>query len=492
LRRTWLSSGWFWLPLAATLALSACTANRKHETPTPTPTAVAHVIAPSTPKALRPTPGPAATPTPTLTTAPRATLSPGDHLFARGGPSGNAQQGLVIINGNTGEREQSLLSSVVSPDWSALYAVDVQNGATTLLARDPIARPGDPPLRQRLIQGEYQLLAPDVDGTAGGLSANGKWLVLGGRSNVSTSGGLGRGFGASDRFVVSDTAFAGGMRGVILNGMYRFLAISNDGNNLYLLESPSQGQGRFATQVRLYDLKRSHLAEQPLVDQNNNAVMLGPRLANVSSPDGQWLYSLDSSGEGPSVYALNLAGHTLTRLALPQGGGPGTRFAMRASLLMAPDAKTLYVVNSGTGSIVEIDTAGLTVRDSQAVVLPGRPPDLSGMRSPTPGPGTRGGAFRQMGFRSSILSPDGRTLYVTGNSGLAAINAAHLTLRGYYLPDVPLASLAFSPDGARLYALSTEAGKIIRLDPETGTRLHEIPSPGQIWALMHVETAPSS
>jgi len=111
----------------------------------------------------------------------------------------------------------------------------------------------------------------------------------------------------------------------------------------------------------------------------------------------------------------------------------------------------------------------------------------------TPGAESRSGvsgfgARGRLALREAMLSPDGATLWLPGSGGLAAINTSDLQLRGLYLPDVGVESIAFSADGARLYALSAEQGKIIRLDARTGARQGEIGYIDQPYALLHVLT----
>jgi DNA-binding beta-propeller fold protein YncE len=185
----------------------------------------------------------------------------------------------------------------------------------------------------------------------------------------------------------------------------------------------------------------------------------------------------------------------------PQGGGQragGQAFAAQfgRQLLASGDGKTLYLVdNSASGSVMEIDATMFKVQRNQAFVLPNAAPapQLSPTAGATPGARSRSGASGfggrgRLALREAMLSPDGATLWLPGSGGLAAINTSDLQLRGLYLPDVGVESIAFSPDGARLYALSAEQGKIIRLDAQTGTRQGEIGYVDQPYALLHVLT----
>lgn len=422
---------------------------------------------------------------------PRATARSGDTLFVRGG-FGGQYRGLAVVDGGSGKAELNLPPGIPAPDWSTFYVVVRENGVTAVRAYDPFASPDTPPEREQKVIGDYQLPGTGLSDVSGGLSPDGHWLVLSGMPSQEQSGNFSRNGGLSDQFVVMDTALAGGARGLILHDRYRFLAISNDGQFLYLLGFAG-GQGRGSSQVHVYDLQKSQLLSQPLVDSTGVTVTFGFNLSSLPSADGQWLYSLDGGNGGPVLYALNLNSRQVQRLALPLVGD-SLSFAAQARALLtgSADGKSLYVVNSFAGSIIEVDTASFTVRRTHALPLRGsatvRPtPDSA---SPFRGDAVRGNGGFRFGFRAAVLSPDGGTLYVSGDTGVAAIDISDLSLTGLYLAGIPIESLAFSGDGARLYAMSGEQGKIVKLNPQTGATEGELADLGQQAASLHVVTNP--
>jgi hypothetical protein len=470
-----------------------------------------------------------------------AVAHPGDYLYVRGG-YGSVSQGLALLNAATGAHEQDLPVAMPAADWSVLYRVDVdgQNVETKVSALDPTAGPDAAPLRMRTIEGLYTLPGPGLPGTSDGLSPNGQWLALAEASNGQDTSSYARFSGLAGRFVVLDTAFSGPVRGVILDGNYRFFAISNDGNSLYLLENaPQQASqlGRNRWQLRVFDVKKGQMVEGPLSDQTGKTVALGTRQPATPLSSGRWLYTLGVNDKGDqAVYGLDLDNRQVRSLdvgpvavtgaatgsatgsqggggaggsagssgganGFPQAGGQragGQAFAAQfgRQLLASGDGKTLYLVdNSASGSVMEIDATMFKVQRNQAFVLPNAAPapQLSPTAGATPGARSRSGASGfggrgRLALREAMLSPDGATLWLPGSGGLAAINTSDLQLRGLYLPDVGVESIAFSPDGARLYALSAEQGKIIRLDAQTGTRQGEIGYVDQPYALLHVLT----
>jgi len=74
----------------------------------------------------------------------------------------------------------------------------------------------------------------------------------------------------------------------------------------------------------------------------------------------------------------------------------------------------------------------------------------------------------------AALSPDGRLLLAPGIKGMIAIDTADFSLRGSYLRDWPFDSIAMSPDGAWLYAVSAERQRLLQIDPRSGTIAAEL------------------
>jgi hypothetical protein len=476
-----------------------------------------------------------------------AVAHPGDYLYVRGG-YGSVSQGLALLNAATGTHEQDLSIAIPTVDWSMLYrvAVDGQNVETKVCALAPATGPDAAPLRTRTIEGLYTLPGPGLPGTSGGLSPNGQWLALAEASNGQDTTSYARFSGLASRFVVLDTAFSGPVRGVILDANYRFFTISNDGNSLYLLENAPQQDsqlGRNRWQLRVFDVKKGQMVEGPLSDQTGKTVTLGMRQPATPLSSGGRLYTLGVNDKGnQAVYELDLNNRQVRSLDLGPltvtggqvggtGGGANTAGGVAGSpdgangyaqvggqraggqvlaaqfgrqLVARGDGKTLYLVdNSANGSVMEIDATTLKVRRSQSFTLPDVAPAPQPSPTPdatagatvraTPGAGSRFGvsgfgARGHLALREATLSPDGATLWLPVSRGLAAINTSDLQVHALYLQGVGAESIAFSPDGARLYALSIELGQIIRLDARTGAQQGEIGYVDQPYALLHVMT----
>ncbi len=85
---------------------------------------------------------------------------------------------------------------------------------------------------------------------------------------------------------------------------------------------------------------------------------------------------------------------------------------------------------------------------------------------------------------SATVSQDARKLYFTADRGVALVDTSDFSLRGLFLGDRVITSVSLSPDGRRLYALST-GGTVWMIDATTGRQLGQIPTQGAV-ALLRV------
>ncbi len=487
------------------LLLGACSAGHEAVPTAPPPTAVAQA---ETPAPFEPGPS-LSTPSPAWTPAaspmPPPTLVPGDYVYLRTGfgaavsPPGS----ILVFSASTGAQAESLPPGIGAPDWSVLYVVTTKDGATTISALDPALGPGAPALRQKLIQGNYQL-------AGGGLSPTGKYVVLAGSSGDQGSTSYLRFAGPSDRFVVLDTGFSGPCGGASSwTAPIDFMQLPTPAMRCICfslrlttpacvnLAQAASRQGRFGWQLVVYDVEKSQLLTQPLADQEGRTVTLSQRMAAVPSRDGRWVYSLETDASGIQlVYALDLATRTVRRVDLPLAGGMGTVAQERASLAVAPGGSELFVINSTPASIVRIATSGLSVEGNQRLLLPGAllasGQPAGGGGQPGNGGGGNGlaaaGARRALFGAGPVLSPDGHTLYLATTAGLAVVNLDNLSLVATFLPSVTVNSMVISPDGTTLYATSAALGQLIEVDARSGSIRARFGGIEQGWALLDATT----
>ena len=281
---------------------------------------------------------------------------------------------------------------------------------------------------------------------------------------------------------------------MIFDNAYRLYTISDDGNALYLLQ-PSFEQGQSSWQLFVYDMQTSQMSSQPLVDQDNRPVALRQRTVAVPSPDGRWIYSLETDASGTQIiYAIDLATRSVRRIDLPLAGGIGVVAQVPAWLVVSKDGSTLYVINSTPASIVRIATGSYNIERSQRLLLLG-PLVVPGRLRPSGGRAANGigngyaGIRRAAAVQAPLLSLDGRALYLATSSGIAVVNLADLSLSATLLPAVPVDSMVLSSDGVRLFVVSSQLGQIIEVNARTGTILARLNGVGQGWALLHVTTS---
>ncbi|MGH2926295.1 MAG: hypothetical protein ACRDK1_10040 [Solirubrobacterales bacterium] len=237
------------------------------------------------------------------------------------------------------------------------FVTRTKHGATTI--RELGA--GGAVLDSRSVPGSYTVPAVALDGSPGGLSANGSTLVLirprasfpQSRTHLLILG--------ADGLSVRDR--------LTLNGDFSFDAISSDGSRLYFIEYLSAADPtRYA--VRAYDVAAGELIAKPIVDPNeeNPDEMRGYPLTRATSPDGRWAYTLyDGGGKHPFVHALDTAeGHAV---CIDTPSLAGRRDLYQLGLGVSGDGSTLTVADEGR-PIAVVDTQTFEVRS------PGAPPPV--------------------------------------------------------------------------------------------------------------------
>jgi hypothetical protein len=362
-------------------------------------------------------------------------LSPasGYRLYAA---DGSPASPLLLYDASTGSVVRELPRGTPAPDWSRLYTVSSRPGQSTLSAVDALTGAA---LRGMPVGAGYQLPPANFRGDPGGLSPNGRWLVL------QRHGG-----GGSD-FLVVDTALTAAGRTVHLRGDFAFDGISNDAGSLFLVESLAvTWPGHY--RVRLYDLRADRLDPRIVIDKREatSAAMSGIRIAGVFSPGGDWQFSLyDNASTGAFIHALNLSNGLAWCIDLP--GPKSDRAAQRQwGLAAAPDGSSLYAVNPALGLAAQVRMGDGPLDLWRTTSFPA----LTGASA--------------LPFGAAALSRDRRTIFASAGQGLVAIDVASLGLRDRILKDARIAALVPSPDGAWLYASSPDGPAVWQVDAASG------------------------
>jgi hypothetical protein len=373
---------------------------------------------------------------------PGAQNSAGDFKLYEAASTSTSQQ-VSVIDSRSHSVERTLPLGTPSPDWSHLYTVEGNN----LIDLDPKT---GATLRTLRLPGDFQLPPATASGVPGGLSQNGRWLVL--ESTDTTSSGIPY---ATHLFVV-DTTYARVAQQVNLNGLFGFDAVSNDGVRIFLIEYLDGNQYH----VRFYDLGAGRLDPNVIFDKSDgSSAMAGVRLSGIASQDGQWLYSVYvRSDKSAFIHALNLNVPFALCIDLPGSGYSTNPDEFHWSLAMNSAGTHLYAANGATGMVTDLPVDGGTPGQMRAAQL--NYSQSGGIF------GVRNVEAKEFGGNAAAVSPDGRTLVIADKTGIAWIDTATMKARDRQLSSWRVLSLGMSPDGSTVYAVN-DAGMIAEL-PMTG------------------------
>jgi hypothetical protein len=152
-------------------------------------------------------------------------------------------------------------------------------------------------LRWRYVTGQFGVPMVAYDGTTGGLSRNGRRLVLVSHQSAGVT-----------RFLVIDPKTLRPRTALRLPGQWVFDALSPGGSLLYLLHylGGLDSQGHQPYEVRVLNLNTHRLDPGALVDRREpDEKMNGLAQTRVETASG-WAYTLYSRpGKGPFVHALD-------------------------------------------------------------------------------------------------------------------------------------------------------------------------------------------
>src|SRR6266508_2701124 len=206
---------------------------------------------------------------------------------------------------------------VVAPSGDARY-VTLPAGRDTVVAR--VNPRSGRILASRLVPGAYTIPAVAYDGSASGLSSDGRTLAL-----IQPRVSFPR---AQTALLIVEARRLRARKLVRLRGDFSFDAISPGGSLLYLIQylSPTDPT-RYL--VRTYALRAGRLLATPVTDpRERGEKMRGSPLTRASSPDGRWAYTLyDGAGQTPFIHALDTQTFRTStpRESLSKPSGPGAR-----------------------------------------------------------------------------------------------------------------------------------------------------------------------
>jgi DNA-binding beta-propeller fold protein YncE len=275
-------------------------------------------------------------------------------LAAGVGAESASADGLPVLGVDAGG------TGVVASSGDARYVTAPAKGDTLLARVNPR---GGRILASTLVGGRFTIPAVAYDGSAAGLSADGRTLVL-----IEPRTSFPR---AQTPLMVVDAHRLRTLQVVRLHGDFSFDAISPHGSLVYLIEYTSPTDPT-RYRVRAYDLSTDRLLARPVVDPREpGEKMGGSPLTRATSPDGRWAYTLyDGAGKTPFVHALDTS--TRTARCIDIDALTGTDLS-RLRLHVEAAAHTL-TVNRGRRAIVVIDTRNFrTSSPSEPAAFPWKP-----------------------------------------------------------------------------------------------------------------------
>jgi hypothetical protein len=165
-------------------------------------------------------------------------------------------------------------------------------GSTRLVA---IVDASGKQVREATVAGAFGIPTLTQAGLAGGLSRDGRTLVL-----------QGMGLHATSRFTLVRTRDLAVLRTIRLRGTFGFDALSPDSSRLYLIQHSSAQDVQHYV-VRAYDLRRHRLLAGRIADKTQRGwIMQGWAVSRATTANGRWAYTLYANPGGyPFVHALD-------------------------------------------------------------------------------------------------------------------------------------------------------------------------------------------
>jgi hypothetical protein len=224
----------------------------------------------------------------------------------------------------------------------AVRYVALDGGGRTTVAA--VRTRGGRVIRYGSIRGSFGIPVVANDGSAGGLTRNGKSLVL---ATYVTPGSK------STRFAVVSTKTFRLQKLVTLRGSWSFDALSPDGETMYLIEYIAAANGA-RYRVRAFDLAAGRLIRRPIVDRTEPGPMVGSPVTRATSADGAWAYTLYARAAGePFIHALDTTHRVAHCLDLEWSGSAEGLWSTR--LALSADGSTLMLRTRTGRTVIAID-----------------------------------------------------------------------------------------------------------------------------------------
>jgi hypothetical protein len=239
-----------------------------------------------------------------------------------------------------------LAATVSSADHSVRYTASRADGGTTIRAISHGAVTAE-----RHVDGAWGIPAVTSVGLAGGLSPDGRLLVL---VQPSTHQGL----RAESSFLIVDTPKLSVRETITLPGEFGFDAVSPNRHTLYVIEHRNTSD-LVQYVVRAYDLVKRVLFRRAVVAKGEGETMRGYPVSRATSKSGAWVYTLYNRQSGkPFIHALNTSRRFAVCIDLTWS--PSSSEIWNTRLALTPDGRKL-LVRSGNAVVSRVDTRSYRV-----------------------------------------------------------------------------------------------------------------------------------
>jgi hypothetical protein len=210
-------------------------------------------------------------------------------------------------------------------------------------------------LRFGSVPGSYGIPLVTQNGQAGGLSRDGRTLVLATYTATGTT---------STRFAILEMQPLRVRRIVTLPGSFSYDALSPDAKTLYLIQYSHLATTSQRYRVRAYDLVAGRLLAGVIADKREAGLaMRGYPVARATTADGGWVYTLYGKSDGTAfVHALDAGHRAAICIDLPWRHVQTSIWRVKLALA----GSQLVLSQPHGGKLAMIDTRSFAVRALRA------------------------------------------------------------------------------------------------------------------------------
>ncbi len=236
------------------------------------------------------------------------------------------------------------------------YVTQIHGTTTTVTA---VRRSDNRVVGSTTVAGRWGIPLVTLNGGAGGLSADGRVLVLAERFDPTGS------LRMTSAFAILGTKPLAIRRTIDLRGDFGFDALSPRGRTLYLIHHVS-ATSLTAYRVRAYDLPSARLLPGAIADKRQAGwIMSGFPVARATSGDGRWVYTLYQQGDNyPFVHALDASNRTAVCIGLPWAWTGLAADEIMSAKLSVAGGNLVIAGNQGRGTRFTLNTHTLRITRS--------------------------------------------------------------------------------------------------------------------------------